>query len=226
VIASYRISVRLVAASVTREEVRAVAVVTPAVYQAYAERGLGPPLRPVAKPARVPLRFQAVRALARFSEVPGIAPEPARRLAAQGGTGTPLFGASELSAFLSDAREAPPDEPRRGRWWEFWPTMDGSYAMFPADDAEQTSLATTQWLLASESAYVRRIDVNPLNALARRMPRTPRVPPEPCVLLAKEAEPGAPYVGRCSNLNCGGGCSPHVVIQPDDGIYRLLGCDC
>jgi len=42
----------------------------------------------------------------------------------------------------------------------------------------------------------------------------PIVPPEPCELLAEEVEPGAPYVGRCSNVGCAGGCSPHVVVLP------------
>jgi hypothetical protein len=205
-----------------------VAVVTPAIYQAYAERGLGPPLERHVSPgkARLPLRFELVRALTGRRALPGLTPEPARRLAAEGGIGVPLFSQEELHGFLSSAKSVPPDAPRRGHWWEFWPTIEGSYAMFPADDSKLASLATTQWLLASESAHVRRLEVGLVSAFARRAPRAPSVPPEPCTLLAKEVEPGAPYVGRCSNLKCPGGCSPHVVVYPDDGIYRLLGCDC
>src|SRR5205085_505424 len=150
-----------------------------------------------------------VRALSRRVSVPGLTPEPARRLAEEGGTGVPLFQEEELHAFLSGATSAPPDEPRRGHWWEFWPTLEGSFAMFPADDSEQSSLATTQWVLASESAHVRRVEVGVGSVFARRGPPASSVPSEPCMLLAKEVEPGAPYVGRCSTLNCAGGCSPH-----------------
>jgi hypothetical protein len=218
-----------------------VAVVTPAVYQAFAESGLGPRLKPPVERLRFPWRFQAARALLGRNLTAMLRPGSVQRLAAEGGTGVPLFGEDELHAFVSEANEEPPDRPRHGRWWEFWPTTEGSYAMFPGDDARRSSVATTLWIPAGRSAHVRRIDLSSLLLVRRRgslltaggpphdgpeSADRPIVPPEPCELLAEEVEPGAPYVGRCSNVGCAGGCSPHVVVLPDDGVYRLLGCDC
>lgn len=202
------------------------------MYQAFAERGLGPRLKPSVEPVRLPWRYQFFEALRGPSFAPMLRPETVYRLAAEGGTGVPLFGEDELQAFVSEADQAPPDLPRRGRWWEFWPTIDGTYAMFPGDDAEQPSVATTLWIPAGKSARVRRIDLSSLLPGGEKFPDRlasrdrPVVPPEPCELLADELEPGAPYVGRCSNIGCDGGCTPHILVKPDDGIYRLLGCDC
>jgi len=204
-----------------------VAVVTPAIYQALAQRGFGPRLKPPVESVRFPWRFQVARVLLRDNFAAALTPASVHRLAAEGGTGVPLFDEDELHAFVSEADEAPSEQLRHGRWWEFWPTSNRSYAMFPGDDATQPSVATTLWIPADRSAHVRRIDLSSLLPVGEARSRDrPVVPPELCELLAEESEPGAPYVGRCSNAGCGRGCSPHVVVHPDDGIYRLLGCDC
>jgi hypothetical protein len=212
---------------VSSKENRRVAVLTPAVYQALATRGLGPRLERHVEPARLPWRLQAARVLLGQDLAPALRPQPVSRFVAEGGTGVALFEEGELHEFLSEAKDAPADEPRRGRWWEFWRTDQGSYAMFPGDDARRPSLATTLWIPMGRSAQVRRIDLTPLVGIGdRKALDRPVVPPEPCTLLANEVEPGAPYVGRCENVGCDDGCSPHVVVQPDDGIYRLRGCNC
>jgi hypothetical protein len=204
-----------------------VTVVTPAVYQALVKRGLGPRLKPPVEPLRLSWRFRAARALLHDNLAAVLAPASVYRFAAEGGTGVPLFDEDELHAFLSEADQASPESPRKGQWWEFWPTTNGSYAMFPADDARQRSVATTLWIPAYASAYVHRIDVSSLLPVGQpKSGGRPVAPARPCQLLAKESEPGAPYVGRCSNAGCTGDCSSHVVVLPDDGIYRLLGCDC
>jgi hypothetical protein len=148
-------------------------------------------------------------------------PEPVDRFLAEGGAGVPLFGADELDAFVSDADEAPPDRPRHGRWWEFWPTSDGSYAMFPGDDARQPSVALTLWIPVRKLARVHRIDVSSLlpiiNPRLRDRPRSrdrPVVPRELCELCAEEVEPGAPWVGRCSDLGCDRGCDRLILVYP------------
>jgi hypothetical protein len=145
-----------------------VAVVTPAVYQAFAESGLGPRLKPPVERLRFPWRFQAARALLGRNLTAMLRPGSVQRLAAEGGTGVPLFGEDELHAFVSEANEEPPDRPRHGRWWEFWPTTEGSYAMFPGDDARRSSVATTLWIPAGRSAHVRRIDLSSLLLVRRR----------------------------------------------------------
>jgi hypothetical protein len=157
----------------------------------------------------------------RLKEV--LKPKSVYHLAEKGGTGVPLFDASDLDAFVSEAKKAPPDHPRQGQWWEFWPTTDRRYAMFAADDTRRLSLTTSRWIPRGKATQVRRVDLtSPVSAGMSRL----RNRPEPCELLAEAVDPGAPYVGRCENVGCGGGCTPHVVVVPDDGIYRLLGCDC
>jgi hypothetical protein len=204
-----------------------VTVVTPAVYQALAERGLGPQLIPPVRRARLPARYQLARTLFRNTFATELAPKSVPRLAKEGGTGVPLFERDELPAFLAEAEDGSPESPRHGQWWEFWPTTDGGYAMFPGDDEHQPSVATSLWIPSDGSARVRRVTVSPLARKASGISR-PRsdAAPEPCELVATESQPGAPYVGRCSTVRCDSGCSPHVVVQPDDGIYRLMGCDC
>ncbi|HEX5618488.1 MAG TPA: hypothetical protein VFX51_08720 [Solirubrobacteraceae bacterium] len=202
-------------------------VVTPAVYDEYAREGLGPPLDVPVRKTPAPLGFRAIRRVLPRALAANLKPQPIRVLAENGGSGVPIFDRSELEIFLSGGEAAPSDQPRIGDWWEFWPTQDGNYAMFPADDRAQRSVATTNWLPTTESAFVDRLDLSLRRVLGGSTSRPSNdKPARPCALLAKEIEPGAPYVGRCSNLNCGGGCSPHVVVQPDDGIYRLMGCDC
>jgi hypothetical protein len=213
-------------------------VVTPAIYQAFAEEGLGPPLEPYRGPERLSLSLRAVRALFARNLAAALKPESVRRIAAEGGTGIALFDEDELRSFVSEAEEAPPDQPRRGRWWEFWPTREGSYAMFPGDDSKQRSIAGTLWIPAEGAARVRRVELRSLLRLSRSarlsalasggppLREPPFLPPEPCELRAEEREPGAPYVGSCSDVGCDRGCSPHVVVHPDDGIHRLLGCEC
>jgi hypothetical protein len=205
-----------------------VAVMTPAIYQAFAARGLAPRLKPHVEPVHLSWRFRAARALLGGNLEALLRPIPVQRVAAEGGTGVPLFGPEDLEVFLSEAEQAPPDRPGRARWWEFWPTDEGTYAMFPADADSRPSITVALWIPIGRSAQVHRLDLSPLLAVGGSESRwEPVVPPEPCVLLAEEVEPGAPYYrGRCSNTGCDGGCTHHVVLHPDDGIYRLRGCDC
>jgi hypothetical protein len=207
-------------------------VVTSALYERLAQRGEAPPL--VAAPVEVPQVF------ARFFDLEDVPEEVLREVqpvafreaAAEGLTGIPVLERHDFKDLIAEARREKRSEPekawplRRTSWWEFRETVDERLAMFPGDNSPVPALATTQFVPRGRAVEVRRVDLGDrtsrwLSASAKAAAPRPR-----CGLDLEEDEEGAPYKGRCVNRGCPGDCSPHVVVFPDDGIYRLTGCDC
>jgi hypothetical protein len=214
-----------------------VTVLTPLLYQALAEREDLPQLqshlinrlgerlepyiagRPVDRYAWVLDEF----GLGRF-----LRPVEFRSAAAQGSLGVPLLAPDDLTALLGTAerRESRPNPVTS--WWEFWRTDQDAYAMFPADATPDFHASILLPAVDGNSAQLRVLDLGlTVTEHGEVQPEPPSaVPAAPCIHDARADVPGAPYQGNCRNQRCDHTCSPRVVLNPDDGLYQLTGCNC
>lgn len=138
----------------------------------------------------------------------------------------PLFSEDELRS-LAPLQEGPVVSEGQGRWWDFWQLEDQTYALSPGDDAAELTVQIPLVIVSGALIQVRRFDPGFVFSRGTAVPaRAPCVPTEECVWEPYGNEPGAPYSGRCADYGCASGCDPLVAVNPDDGLWRLEGCDC
>lgn len=214
------------------------AILTPILYQSIAERYGGPQL--------LPHLIEGFAERTAYLDFPRLSPGDLFRLAsyrvepllrpvsltdaAAGAVGVPLIEDSELPDLLGDAEAGDREPESRGGWWEFWRTETGQWAMFPGNYNPGWQVAVLLPIRTSTGIQLRMLQ----RELAFEPDRTEIGPTGPAVAVAPtgcvpemtQDEPGAPYRGRCENVGCPGPCSAQVVLTPDDGIHRLMGCGC
>lgn len=156
-----------------------------------------------------------------------LAPMPFRTAVNVGFVGIPILSLDELTALTAGARSSS-DLPSRGRWWEFWPTEQGTYAMFSADAEDTVTLVVVAFIRHGQTVHFRRFDPGLLfNTVGDLKERTAaRLLIDGCVHAAHETEPGSPFVGRCENTGCAKECDARVTVHRTDGVHVLTGCEC
>jgi len=210
-----------------------VAVLTPLLYQRAAEEeGLPQLERPVEIPEPQPYEFRKppgdyLWVLDEFRLRPFLHPFPWRDVR-DGSVGVPILDRRELESLIEDGSDANDVYPASPTWWEFRRTQNGDWAMFPGNEAPGLQITTLLPVRTARSIQLRvlylGVEVTPDGSVRQTPPAS--VPSGGCVHEALEDEPGAPYRGRCSNNGCPRNCSPRIKVSPDDGLYRLLGCNC
>jgi hypothetical protein len=155
--------------------------------------------------------------------------EPAlfSQIAHRGSIGVPLFAADEVLGLVAGLVEEPFGEPA-GRWWEFWRTTSGMYALFPADDGDDWRVILTVLIATGTSVQLRRLNAGAVIAPDGGLKdyESASLEPETCVHETSVNQAGAPYDGRCADYGCDRGCEPVLWQRPSEGIIRLLGCKC
>lgn len=151
--------------------------------------------------------------------------------AASGAVGVPLLTDQELRALFADMPSTSQVHQAPRASWDFWRTTSGGWAMMPGNTQAGWQLTTARLVPQPANrgrtiefrVYDHGLEIDRTGDMHRRPPSTSS---DPCVHEAHVDEPGAPYRGRCRNDSCGQGCDPQLVVVPDDGIVRLIGCRC
>jgi hypothetical protein len=202
-------------------------VITPLLFDAAVRRAGRPGLRSdLVERSRAQIRKDAFPVLDQLNIDVLLQERPVTEAIANGLVGVPLFTEENLDAMIGDAERYPAYEPQ-GRRWEFWQTETGYYAMFPADDDPRMPILVTATVVSGTTVQFRRfatglaVETYPDGGV-----EFVAVVPEACILESDVDVPGAPYRGRCANSGCSGACTPLVFVNPDDGLYRLVGCNC
>lgn len=150
------------------------------------------------------------------------------RVALDGSIGVPILDRRELESLIEDASDARGVYPASPTWWEFRRTQNGHWAMFPGNDTSGLQVSTLLPVRTARSIQLRvfhlGVEITPEGGVRQTPPAS--APSDGCVHEVFEIERGAPYRGRCSNSGCPHNCTPRVTLSPDDGLYRLLGCNC
>ncbi len=135
---------------------------------------------------------------------------------------------SEQVLELLDGAELLKDAPDDGGpWWDFLRLESGGYALFPGDPESELRVWVTGLVRVDDGVQLRRLATGVSfdgggfsGTVAETIVR------DKCVHDVRGVEPGAPYRGSCVNRGCIGRCTPRAYVSPDDGIYRLRGCNC
>jgi hypothetical protein len=202
-------------------------MVTPLLFDAAARRAGRPGLRPhLVERMRSELPGRVIEVLSEPVIDQLVLTRPFAKALVQGIVGVPLLTESELMDLTRGAERGAEQAPD-GRWWEFWQTEDGEYALFPATDDPALPIAVAAVVVTAATVQLRRFDTGlVLSAGHVELRDSPTIVAETCVHQVDVDEPGAPYTGRCADGGCAGGCTPLILVNPDDGLYRLAGCDC
>jgi hypothetical protein len=202
-----------------------VAVVTPALFARLGERGSVPRL---AVPSSLEL-YEGFREWSIDERLESYLEPVAFELALkQTVSGVPLLDENRVMELLEGLDEVSAEQPPQGRWWDFIRTESGEYALFPGDYEPNTKVLETLLELVGSAIQLRRLDTKWESDVfsLRQHGEDPEVLEEPCIHEIYGVDEGAPYVGRCQNSGCAEGCTPRVYVTHDDGIYRLVGCNC
>jgi hypothetical protein len=150
-------------------------------------------------------------------------------------SGVPLMMEHHVHELVGELEQSQPESPLIGRWWDLVRTETGEYALFPGDDGPNLRVVVTTLVPTGSAIELRRLDTQlaitgTANGPALMLEQggdgeSPELP-EPCAHEVRGIDEGAPYTGRCANKGCSEACSPRVFLTPNDGIYRLLGCNC
>jgi hypothetical protein len=201
-------------------------MITALLFDAAARRTGRPGLRPdLVERGRLQMRKEAFNVIDNANVDVLLQERPFSEAVATGLVGVPLLTEEDLRNVTGDADEISGYQPG-GRWWEFWQTQHGYYAMFPADDNPSLPVAVTAIVVSGISVQLRRFATGIVAAIGPNQAEAAAILPEECIHQSDVNIPGAPYRGRCVNSGCSGGCSPLVLVNPDDGLYLLAGCNC
>jgi hypothetical protein len=148
--------------------------------------------------------------------------------------GVPLMMEHHVHELVGELEQVQPETPVIGRWWDLVRTETGGYALFPGDDQPNLRVVVTALVPVGSAIELRRLDTQ-LAVTGTADGRALMLEQgegestelaEPCTHEVRGIDEGAPYTGRCANKSCDEACSPRVYLTPNDGIYRLLGCNC
>ena len=201
-------------------------VITPALFAVRGQEGYGPRL---AATFLAPVELEQLTSWALDERVAQyLQPVRFEEALQEPVIGVPLIASHRLRQLLDGVDRAPPDRLPTGRWWDFIRTVSGDFALFPGDEDWRFRLVATALLPSGSAVQLRRLytGLEYGEAGMEGISERPALALDPCVHEVDGFEPGAPYAGRCVNQSCPEGCSPLIYVNPDDGVYRLLGCDC
>lgn len=141
--------------------------------------------------------------------------------------GVATLGAERVLELLegADVLTTAPDD--GGAWWDFVRLESDEYALFPGDPQPELRVWVAGLVRVDDGVQLRRFATGVSfegGEFSGTLAGT--IVSEECVHDIRGVDPGAPYRGSCVNQGCIGPCTPRVYVSPDDGIYRLLGCDC